>query len=54
MENNILSIANYLAHFKQITGTIEGAVFRYNPSSLYRDAVMALSVEAELLLQSAP
>ncbi|TVQ67904.1 MAG: hypothetical protein EA360_01000 [Balneolaceae bacterium] len=51
MENNILSIANYLAHFKGITGTIEGAVFRYNPSSLYRDAVMALSHEAELLLQ---
>lgn len=52
MQNNILSIANYLAHFKGITGTIEGAVFRYNPSSLYRDAVMALSAEAERLLQS--
>tara|TARA_R100001143_G_C3361367_1_gene137101 strand:+ start:38111 stop:38875 length:765 start_codon:yes stop_codon:yes gene_type:complete len=49
MNNNILSIANYLAHFKEITGTIEGAVFRYNPSSLYRDAVMALSAEAERL-----
>lgn len=47
MNNNILSIANYLAHFKAITGTIEGAVFRYNPSSLYRDAVMALAAEAE-------
>lgn len=51
MNNNILSIANYLAHFKEITGTIEGAVFRYNPSSLYRDAVMALSVEAERLAE---
>lgn len=49
MNNNILSIANYLAHFKEITGTIEGAVFRYNPSSLYRDAVMALAAEAERL-----
>jgi len=52
MNNNILSIANYLAHFKDITGTIEGAVFRYNPSSLYRDAVMALSAEAERLVLS--
>lgn len=52
MNNNILSIANYLAHFKAITGTIEGAVFRYNPSSLYRDAVMALAAEAEKLFSS--
>lgn len=52
MNNNILSIANYLAHFKEITGTIEGAVFRYNPSSLYRDAVMALAAEAEQLVSS--
>lgn len=47
MENNIHSIANYLAHFYEITGSIEGAVFRYNPSSLYRDAVLALAEEAE-------
>lgn len=46
MHNNILSVANYLAHFKNITGTIEGAVFRYNPSSLYRDAVIALADES--------
>ena len=52
MNNNILSIANYLAHFKAITGTIEGAVFRYNPSSLYRDAVMALAAEAEQMVSS--
>lgn len=52
MNNNILSIANYLKHFKEITGTIEGAVFRYNPSQLYRDAVMALAAEAEELLSS--
>ena len=49
MENNIYSVANYLAHFKEITGNIEGAVFRYNPSSLYRDAVLALAAEAEKL-----
>ena len=47
MENNIYSIANYLAHFYEITGSVEGAVFRYNPSSLYRDAVLALAEEAE-------
>lgn len=52
MNNNILSIANYLAHFKEITGTIEGAVFRYNPSQLYRDAVMALAAEAEQLVST--
>lgn len=52
MNNNILSIANYLAHFKEITGTIEGAVYRYNPSQLYRDAVMALAAEAEDLVSS--
>lgn len=47
MRNNILSVANYLAHFKNITGDINGAVFRYNPSSLYRDAVLSLANEAE-------
>ena len=47
MRNNILSIANYLAHFKEITGSMSGAVYRYNPSSLYRDAVLALAEQAE-------
>lgn len=47
MDNNIYSVANYLAHFKNITGDIEGAVYRYNPSSLYRDAVLSLAKEAE-------
>lgn len=46
MHNNILSVANYLSHFKNITGNIEGAVYRYNPSSLYRDAVLDLAREA--------
>lgn len=47
MENNIHSIGNYLAHFYEITGSLEGAVYRYNPSSLYRDAVLTLADEAE-------
>lgn len=47
MRNNIHSIANYLAHFYEVTGSLEGAVYRYNPSSLYRDAVLALANEAE-------
>ncbi len=49
MHYNILSVANYLAHFKNITGTIEGAVLRYNPSSLYRDAVISLAEDAARL-----
>lgn len=52
MRNNILSVANYLAHFKNITGDIQGAVFRYNPSSLYRDAVLSLADEAEMYFVS--
>lgn len=47
MENNIQSIGNYLAHFHDVTGSLEGAVFRYNPSSLYRDAVLTLADAAE-------
>ena len=50
MTNNIHSVANYLAHFKSREGTIEQAVFRYNPSSLYRDAVLSLANDAEALL----
>ena len=52
MDNNIYSIANYLKHFKEVTGTLEGAVFRYNPSSLYRDAVLALAAEAEKMVSA--
>jgi hypothetical protein len=47
MENNIHSIGNYLAHFYEVTGSLEGAVYRYNPSSLYRDAVLTLADAAE-------
>lgn len=47
MNNNILSVANYLAYFKQRTGNIETAVLRYNPSSLYTKAVLDLANSAE-------
>lgn len=47
MNNNILSVGNYLAYFKDRTGSVEKAVFRYNPSSLYTELVMDLAREAE-------
>lgn len=53
MNNNILSVANYLAYFKKRTGSIEKAVFRYNPSELYTSAVMDLAREAENIISDA-
>tara|TARA_R110002096_G_scaffold237751_7_gene428661 strand:- start:15351 stop:16133 length:783 start_codon:yes stop_codon:yes gene_type:complete len=50
MSNNISSVANYLAHFKEITGTVEKSVYRYNPSDLYVGAVLALADEADKVL----
>ncbi|MEX0662820.1 MAG: lytic murein transglycosylase [Balneolaceae bacterium] len=50
MNNNIMSVANYLAYFKNITGSVDRAVFRYNPSELYTSAVMALAEEAETMI----
>lgn len=47
MNNNIMSVGNYLAYFKERTGSIDRAVYRYNPSELYTSAVMALANEAE-------
>lgn len=47
MNNNILSVANYLSYFKKKTGSIEKAVLRYNPSSLYTNAVLDLAGDAE-------
>jgi len=47
MNNNIMSVGNYLAYFKERTGSIDRAVFRYNPSELYTSAVLALADEAE-------
>lgn len=48
MKNNIMSVGNYLAYFKERTGDIETAVLRYNPSSLYVNAVLDLALEAEI------
>ncbi|WP_440998987.1 lytic murein transglycosylase [Fodinibius sp. SL11] len=48
MTNNIMSVANYLAHFKERTGDIKTAVLRYNPSSLYTQAVLDLAEQAKL------
>lgn len=47
MNNNIMSVANYLAYFKERTGSVDRAVFRYNPSELYTSAVMALAEEGQ-------
>lgn len=53
MNNNIQSVANYLAYFKKRTGSIEKAVYRYNPSDLYTSAVMDLAQEAENIFSDA-
>lgn len=50
MSNNIKSVANYLAHFKKITGSDKKAIFRYNPSTMYTNVVLALAEEGILLL----
>lgn len=49
MPNNIQSVGNYLAHFKDITGTTEKAILRYNNSELYQQAVLSLAKEAKAL-----
>lgn len=49
MRNNILSVANYLAHFKNVTGSLDRAVFRYNPSTLYTETVLDLAKKAKEL-----
>ncbi|MGN8226704.1 lytic murein transglycosylase [Gracilimonas sp. BCB1] len=47
MPNNIFSVANYLSHFYKITGSIEKAVMRYNPSTMYTKVVLELAEEAK-------
>lgn len=47
MPNNIYSVANYLAHFKERVGTIEKAILKYNNSELYQQAVLALAEESK-------
>jgi len=51
MDNNILSVANYLSYFNKKTGSISRAVWNYNPSEIYVKAVLALAKDAEELLK---
>ncbi|MFP8489606.1 lytic murein transglycosylase [Gracilimonas sp. Q87] len=53
MPNNINSVAKYLSHFKEITGTVEGAIYRYNPSDLYTQAVLSLANEVAEVVEEA-
>jgi len=43
MGSAITSVANYLAHFKKKRGSLEKAIFAYNPSKLYCKAVVELA-----------
>jgi len=43
MGSAITSVANYLAHFKKKRGSLEKAIFAYNPSKLYCKAVLELA-----------
>ena len=47
MDNNIMSVANYLAYFQKLTNELRTSVLRYNPSGLYADAVLDLAKEFE-------
>lgn len=47
MDNNIMSVGNYLAYFKERTGSLREAVLRYNTSELYTGAVLDLAELAE-------
>ena len=50
MDDNITSVANYLSHFRKIGGSLERAVYRYNPKGFYVRFVMDLAKEAEKTL----
>jgi membrane-bound lytic murein transglycosylase B len=52
MPDNINSVANYLAHYKNVTGSLEKSVLRYNPSTMYQQAVLALADDAEEILST--
>jgi membrane-bound lytic murein transglycosylase B len=43
MNNSIMSVGNYLSYFNERTGSLSTAVMRYNPSELYRDAILDLA-----------
>lgn len=49
MPSNIYSVGKYLSHFKEITGSTEEAILRYNNSTLYQQAVLSLAKEAKAL-----
>lgn len=46
MNNNILSVANYLSFFKKKRGTLLNAIDSYNPSELYVQTVIDLAHDA--------
>jgi membrane-bound lytic murein transglycosylase B len=50
MPDNINSVANYLAHYKEVTGSLNKSILRYNPSSMYQKAVLALAEEAGAII----
>ena len=50
MPDNINSIANYLAHYKKVTGSLDKSVLRYNPSSMYQKSVLTLAEDAERII----
>jgi membrane-bound lytic murein transglycosylase B len=50
MPDNINSVANYLAHYKEVTGSLNKSILRYNPSTMYQKAVLALAEEAEAII----
>jgi len=50
LDNNIMSVANYLSHFKKITGSLEKSIYRYNNHPFYVGFVMELAKEAEKAL----
>lgn len=52
MPNNIYSVANYLAHFYEITGSMEKAVMRYNPSTMYTKVVLKLAEEGQKIREA--
>ena len=47
IDNNIMSTANYLSYFKRRTGSLEKAVYSYNPKDVYVGFVMDLAKEAK-------
>src|SRR3989338_6656533 len=50
LDNNIMSVANYLSHFKKRSGSLEQAVYGYNHKDFYVRFVMDLAKEAEKAL----